>query len=99
VPFYGDQISLLPILMAVSMFFQQRQTITDPTQKAMIYIFPVMMLVIFNTFPSGLNLYYTLFNVLSIAQQHFISANISGDKSASVKPRDKGLAVRKQQKK
>lgn len=74
-PFYGDQVNILPILMAVTMFFQQKQSITDQSQKLMIYFFPVMMLLIFNQFPSGLNLYYTLFNVLTIAQQHFIKIN------------------------
>ncbi|TFH01361.1 MAG: membrane protein insertase YidC [Calditrichales bacterium] len=68
-PMYGDQFNILPILMAVSMIFQSKMTMQDPKQKAMVYIMPIFMLLIFNQFPSGLNLYYTLFNVLTIIQQ------------------------------
>jgi len=68
-PLYGDQFNLLPILMAGSMIFQSKMTMQDPKQKAMVYIMPIFMLLLFNQFPSGLNLYYTLFNVLTIIQQ------------------------------
>ncbi len=68
-PLYGDQFNLLPILMAGSMIMQSKMTMQDPKQKAMVYIMPIFMLLLFNQFPSGLNLYYTLFNVLTIIQQ------------------------------
>jgi len=68
-PLYGDQFNLLPILMAGSMILQSKMTMQDPKQKAMVYIMPIFMLLLFNQFPSGLNLYYTLFNVLTIIQQ------------------------------
>jgi YidC/Oxa1 family membrane protein insertase len=55
--------------MAGSMIFQSKMTMQDPKQKAMVYLMPIFMLLIFNQFPSGLNLYYTLFNVLTIIQQ------------------------------
>ncbi len=71
-PMYGDHFNVLPILMAVTMFFQSKMTMQDPKQKAMVYIMPIFMLAIFNRFPSGLNLYYTLFNLLTIIQQKFI---------------------------
>jgi YidC/Oxa1 family membrane protein insertase len=70
-PLYGDQFNILPILMAVTMIFQSKMTMQDPKQKAMVYIMPIFMLLIFNQFPSGLNLYYTMFNVLTIIQQKF----------------------------
>ena len=70
-PMYGDQFNILPILMAGSMIIQSKMTMQDPKQKAMVYIMPIFMLLIFNQFPSGLNLYYTLFNVLTIIQQKF----------------------------
>lgn len=70
-PLYGDQFNLLPILMAGSMIMQSKMTMQDPKQKAMVYIMPIFMLVLFNQFPSGLNLYYTLFNILTIIQQKF----------------------------
>jgi YidC/Oxa1 family membrane protein insertase len=71
-PFYGNQFNVLPVLMTVSMIIQSKMTIQDPKQKAMIYIMPIFMLFLFNQFPSGLNLYYTLFNVWTILQQKFI---------------------------
>jgi YidC/Oxa1 family membrane protein insertase len=71
-PLYGNQFNLLPILMTVATIIQSKMTMQDPKQKSMIYIMPIVMLFFFNTFPSGLNLYYTLFNVWTILQQIFI---------------------------
>ena len=75
IPMYGNQFNILPILMAVTMIFQSGMTITDPKQKSMKYIMPVFMLLIFNRLSSGLNLYYTLFNVLTMIQQKFIKTD------------------------
>lgn len=75
IPMYGNEFNLLPIIMAVSMFFQSKMTITDPKQKQIMLIMPIMMLLFFNRFPSGLTLYYTLFNVLTILQQRLIKPN------------------------
>ncbi len=69
IPIYGAQFAILPVLMAVSTFYQTKLTMTDPNQKAMLYMMPVMMLLFFNGFPSGLNLYYTLLNVWTYVQQ------------------------------
>ena len=55
------------------MFIQQKMTITDPKQKAMVYMMPVMFTLMFSNFPSGLNLYYFMFNLLSILQQFYIN--------------------------
>jgi len=66
-------ISGLALLMAITLFIQQKMTITDPRQKAIIYIMPVMFLFMFSYFPSGLNLYYFMFNLLSIIQQVYIN--------------------------
>jgi YidC/Oxa1 family membrane protein insertase len=66
-------VSGLALLMAITMFIQQKMTVKDPRQKAMIYIFPVMFWLLFNSFPSGLNLYYFMFNILSIGQQWYIN--------------------------
>lgn len=74
-PMYGDQFNLLPILMAVSMIFQSKMTMKDPKQKAMVYVMPIFLLLLFNQFPSGLNLYYTMFNVLTIIQQKVIDTD------------------------
>ena len=76
VPIYGDYVCALPILMALSMFAQQKmmspQAATgaqQQQQKIMQYFMMGFFFLLFNSFPSGLNLYYTLFNVLTIAQQ------------------------------
>lgn len=64
-----SHISGLALAMGVTMFFQQKMTITDPRQQAMIYVMPVMFTLMFSNFPAGLNLYYFMFNVWSIAHQ------------------------------
>lgn len=70
IPLFGiDQVSGLALLMGITMFIQQKMTMTDPKQKAMVYILPVMLTLLFFSFPSGLNLYYFTFNVLTILQQ------------------------------
>ncbi|MEO6695244.1 MAG: membrane protein insertase YidC [Ignavibacteria bacterium] len=70
IPLFGiDQISGLALLMGVTMFIQQKMTVTDPKQKAMVYIMPVMLTLLFFSFPAGLNLYYFMFNVFTISQQ------------------------------
>jgi len=66
-------ISGLALLMAITMFIQQKMTIKDPRQKSMVYMMPVLFWILFNSFPSGLNLYYFMFNILSIGQQWFIN--------------------------
>jgi YidC/Oxa1 family membrane protein insertase len=55
--------------MGVSMFFQSKMTITDPRQKATVWMMPIMMTFFLNSLPSGLNLYYAMFNILAIIQQ------------------------------
>ena len=73
-PLFGVQeISGLALLMGITTFFQQKMTIKDPKQQAMIYMMPVMLTLLFMSFPSGLNLYYFMFNILSIAQQYYIN--------------------------
>lgn len=61
-------VHLLPILMGVTMIFQQRLSPQDPKQKAMAYFMPIFMVVIFYNLSSGLNLYYFMFNILSIIE-------------------------------
>ncbi len=75
-PFYGNEFNVLPVLMAITMIFQSKMTTQDPKQKAMIYIMPLFMLLIFNQLSSGLNLYYTMFNILTIIQQLYINRGL-----------------------
>ena len=78
VPIYGDYVCALPIIMALSMYAQQKMmTVGGPQQeqqKMMQYFMMGFFFLLFNSFPSGLNLYYTLFNVLTIIQQKFTGA-------------------------
>ena len=73
IPFYGDNFAILPILMAGLMFVQNKMTIKDPNQIAMIYMMPAIMLVMFNNFPAGLTLYFAFSNLLQIIQQKFFT--------------------------
>lgn len=69
----GFGIHLLPLLMAATMFWQQKLTPTDPRQAMLMYLTPVMMLFFLYTVPSGLALYWTVINILSVAQQYIIN--------------------------
>ncbi len=71
-----DPYFILPILMGISMYFQQKitpNTMTDPLQKKIFQWFPAIMTLFFLTFPSGLVLYWLTNNILSIAQQYYIN--------------------------
>jgi YidC/Oxa1 family membrane protein insertase len=74
IPLFGiDYISGLALLMGITMFLQQKMTIKDPKQMAMVYIMPIMLTLLFTTLPAGLNLYYFMFNLLSIIEQYYIT--------------------------
>jgi YidC/Oxa1 family membrane protein insertase len=73
IPLLGNHLSGLTLAMGITMFVQQKQTVTDPTQKMLVWMMPVMMTIMFNHFPSGLNLYYFVFNILSIGQQWYFN--------------------------
>jgi len=64
-----DPIYVLPILMGVTMFFQQKLTATDPAQSKMMMFMPVLFTVIFLNFPSGLVLYWLMNNILTLTMQ------------------------------
>ena len=70
-----DPYFILPVLMAVSMFLQTRLNPTppDPVQAKMMMFMPIAFSVMFFFFPAGLVLYYVVNNVLSIAQQYYIT--------------------------
>jgi YidC/Oxa1 family membrane protein insertase len=81
--------------MALTMIFQSRMTMKDPKQKMMVYMMPIFMLLIFNQFPSGLNLYYTLFNVWSIMQQKYMERGKHEDKKKEISPKGEKVKNRK----
>jgi YidC/Oxa1 family membrane protein insertase len=71
-PFLGRHMSALPILMGIATFYQQKMTTTDPRQKMLLYLMPIIMTVAFFQFPAGLVLYWLTNTLLTIAQQAFI---------------------------
>ena len=75
IPFYGDHISLLPILASIAIFFYTKMSSgaqMQPTQPGMpnmkfiMYLMPVMMLFFFNNYASAFSLYYFISNILTI---------------------------------
>jgi YidC/Oxa1 family membrane protein insertase len=89
-PLIGIQdISGIAVIMGVTMFIQQKMTIKDPRQKTMVWMMPIMMTFLFNGFPSGLNLYYAVFNVLAIGQQVLINKQDDDEPLRKVEPKKK----------
>ena len=82
-----DPYFVLPVLMGVSMWFQQRITpsnFTDPLQEKIFKWFPVIMTIFFVYFPSGLVLYWLVNNLFTIGQQYFINYMYAKQKEAVV---------------
>ena len=77
-----DPYYVLPIIMGVSMFAQQKLNPqpVDPVQQKVFMIMPVMFTAMFLFFPAGLVLYWTVNNILSIAQQWRITRLVEGKK-------------------
>ncbi|MDD5003419.1 MAG: membrane protein insertase YidC [Acidithiobacillus sp.] len=77
-----DPYFILPLLMGVSMFFQQRlnPAPVDPMQKRIMSALPVVFAVFFSFFPAGLVLYWLTNNVVSIGQQYLITRHIMAAK-------------------
>ncbi|HLF14379.1 MAG TPA: membrane protein insertase YidC [Bacteroidota bacterium] len=97
IPLFGvDKVSGLALAMGVTMFIQQKMSVQDPRQKMMVWMMPVMMTLLFNSFPSGLNLYYFVFNLLSIVQQSYVNKKHKGDPIRKVdeKKRSGGIIAR-----
>ncbi|MCS7170366.1 MAG: membrane protein insertase YidC, partial [Candidatus Kapabacteria bacterium] len=74
IPLFGfDYVSGVALLMGIALFVQQWMSITDPRQRWMVYVFPLLLTLLFSAFPSGLNLYYFTFNLLSIGHQLYLT--------------------------
>ena len=67
-------IGAWPVAMGVSMWIQQKlnPAPTDPMQAKIFMFFPLFLTVILAPFPSGLVIYWTVNNILTMAQQVFI---------------------------
>jgi len=84
IPFYGDHVSLFPILASIAIFFYMMMTTGEtmtqqpgmPNMKFIMYLSPLLMLFFFNSYASGLSLYYFVSNLITIfimlAIKHFI---------------------------
>lgn len=89
----SDPYYILPIMAAAATFFQQRLVITDPKQKMMLYIFPVMIMVISVSFPAGLVLYWFTNSIFSIGN-HFIMRK-SDNKKVESETKKKKIEIEK----
>jgi YidC/Oxa1 family membrane protein insertase len=68
----ADPLHILPIIMGGAMFLQQRMSgaVTDPTQKQMMLMMPIMFTVMFFNFPAGLVLYWLTNNLITMLFQY-----------------------------
>ena len=77
----ADPLHILPVLVALTMYAQQKVTMsstagneqTAQMMKTMLYMMPAMMLFVCWSMPAGLCLYWAFFSVLSIIQQYFMN--------------------------
>lgn len=113
IPLYGDHVSLFPILASIAIFFYMRMTTGDqqmsaPTQegmpdmgkimKIMIYISPLMMLIFFNNYASGLSLYYFISNLITIGIMLVIKNYIVNDEKIHAKIQENKTKEKKESK-
>ena len=95
----GFGINILPILMGVTMWWQQRLTPTsDPQQQKMMVMMPILFTVLFYSFPAGLSLYWTTNQVLMIVQMSRMRRKKAAEGTAAAtpaKPADAGAGKRK----
>ncbi len=70
----ADPYYVTPVLMGVTMFLQQKMTpsVGDPVQQKIMLMLPIVFTFLFVTFPAGLVIYWTINNLLTIAQQYYI---------------------------
>ncbi|MGB7784787.1 MAG: membrane protein insertase YidC [Salinimicrobium sp.] len=114
IPFYGDHVSLFPILASIAIFIYMQMTTGQnmqnnqqpgmPNMKFLMYLSPLMMLIFFNNYASGLSLYYFTSNLITIGimlviknyivDEDKIHAKIQENKK---KPKKQGKFARKMQ--
>ncbi|MCL5272302.1 MAG: membrane protein insertase YidC [Gammaproteobacteria bacterium] len=83
----ADPYYILPILMGISMFLQQRLSPPppDPMQAKIMMLIPVISTVLFINFPAGLMLYWFVNNTLSFLQQWYVMRTINAPSNLKVK--------------
>lgn len=106
IPFYGDHVSLFPILASIAIFIymtmttgqsmQQQQQPGMPNMKFLMYLSPLFMLVFFNNYASGLSLYYFISNLITIGIMLVIKNFIIDEEKIHAKIQVKKAQPRKQ---
>ena len=113
IPFYGDHVSLFPILASIAIFIYMMMTTGQnmqtqqpgmPNMKFIMYLSPLMMLFFFNNYASGLSLYYLTSNLITIGIMLVIKNFIVDDEKIHAKiqenkkkPKKQGKFARKMQ--
>ncbi len=108
IPFYGDHVSLFPILASIAIFIymmmttgqtmQQQQQPGMPNMKFIMYLSPLFMLVFFNNYASGLSLYYFVSNLITIGIMLVIKNFIIDENKIHAKIQVKKATPKKQNK-
>jgi YidC/Oxa1 family membrane protein insertase len=84
IPFIGDHLSLMCVLMTISTliytYFNNQISGATGQMKYIGYIMPIIFLGVLNSYPSGLNYYYFLANMLTFAQQFLIKSMVDDEK-------------------
>ena len=84
IPFIGDHLSLMCVLMTISTliytYFNNQISGATGQMKYIGYIMPIIFLGVLNSYPSGLNYYYFLANMLTFLQQYLIRRMVNDDK-------------------
>lgn len=111
IPFYGNHVSLFPILASIAIFFYMKMTTGDQAMQAppqegmpdmskvmkiMIYISPIMMLIFFNNYASGLSLYYFISNLITIGIMLVIKNYIVDEKKIHARIQENKTKPKKQ---
>ena len=106
IPFYGDHVSLFPILASIAIFIYMMMTTGQsmqqqegmPIMKFIMYLSPLMMLVFFNNYASGLSLYYFVSNMITIGIMLVIKNFIIDDDKIHAKIQENKKKPKKQNK-
>ncbi len=90
IPFYGDHVSLFALLMGASMFISSKINMANnPSASSQqmpgmtfmtLYLMPILLVVWFNNYSSGLSYYYLLTNLITIVQMMLFRRFVSDEK-------------------
>lgn len=102
IPFYGSHVSLFCLLMTIAQLFytrmtmqQQQGTNSMPGMKMMMYLMPVMMLFVFNSFSSALTYYYLISMCITFIQVWVINRTINKEKVLETLRKNAGKPIKK----